>query len=448
MSDASDPPAAQPRFDPGAPHHQRPRLRPVRGFPAQADGQTVLGLADARQISEKMVFTNPSVQVILPKLDGTRDLDQIAAEIGRGLTREMLEMLVAQLDDAALIEGPTFEALWTKVKADFDSAPVLPPASTAAMADALVGQALGEGATEEQKAQLGAGKLREAMDAWMAAALKEAEDPSFDELPRAIVAPHLDYPRGWMNYGAVWGRVRVVERPDRVVILGTNHFGQCTGVCGCDKGYQSPLGVCEADGELIALMRARLGDAIFAHRFDHEREHSIELQIPWVQHCLGADGDGKFCRVFAALVHDPSVNNGESYDGAGVALQPFVEALKASLRALPGKTLVVASADLSHVGPMFGDPKPLAGEDEEAGAARHRVFSHDREMLELYRQRKPDELVASMAWQQNPTRWCSTGNLVAAMMAVEPVEVRLLNHAAAMDEQGMGMVSSAALAMF
>ena len=250
-----------------------------------------------------------------------------------------------------------------------------------------------------------------------------------------------------MKYAAVSGRIRVVDRLDRVVILGTNHFGQSTGVCARNKGYQTPFGVCEVDEALVEGMRSKLGDVLFENRFDHEREHSIELQIAWVQHCLGADDQGNFCKVFGVLVHDPAVNNGESYDGKGVALQPFVDALKETIAGLPGKTLIVSSADLSHVGPAFGDRQPLIGDSPEAAAMRERVVKHDREMLELFRQRKPDELVAAMSWQNNPTRWCSTGRLVATMLAVEPQDVQILNYAGAMDQQGMAMVSSAAMAL-
>ncbi|HYE03563.1 MAG TPA: hypothetical protein VD963_10055, partial [Phycisphaerales bacterium] len=141
------PPASptQPVFDPSAGHQQRPRLRPVRGFPVQAqtpDGQAVqmLGLADARQIASQVVVTAPAAQLVLPKLDGTRDLDQVVQEVGRGLPRQFLEGLVAQLDHAGLLEGPTFQAMLDKVRADFDAAPNLPPAATAAFVDALLGR--------------------------------------------------------------------------------------------------------------------------------------------------------------------------------------------------------------------------------------------------------------------------------------------------------------------
>lgn len=447
MTDQPTPPPT-PQFDPDAPHQQKPKLRPVRGFPAKVGEQTVLGLADARQISDRMVLTSPAVQHILPLMNGERTLDEIVAEVGRGLTREVLEQLIAQLDDASLLFGPKFDALLIRMRADFDAAPILPPASTAAFADAAVAQSLGKPPTDEQKAELGPKKLRELMDQWIAKALENAEKPSFDELPRAVIAPHIDYPRGWLNYAAVWGRMRVVDRPDRVVILGTNHFGTSTGVAACDKGYQTPLGTSPLAEDIAGRLRERLGDKLYEHRYDHEKEHSIELQVAWVQHCLGADDSGNFCKVFGVLVHDPAVNNGDSYDGNGVALMPFADALREVIAELPGRTLLVASADLSHVGPMFGDQLPLVGEKPEIEQFRDKVLGHDREMLELIRQNKPDELVAAMAWQQNPTRWCSTGNIVATLLATRPTEIQMLNYVAASDPQGMGMVSSTAAAMW
>ncbi len=440
-----------PPFDRSAPHMERPRLRQVRGFPAQAGEQQVLGLADARQITDKMVFVAPAVEAVLPHMDGSKSLDEIAAAIGRGLKREFLENLVAQLDEAGLLYGPRFDSLLATMRADFDSAPNLPPASTAAVADFLVMSELGENASEAQRAELGPAKLSAAMDQWMDAALKEADSPSFDTLPKAIVAPHIDYNRGWLNYASVYGRLRVVDRPDRVVVLGTNHFGEATGACACDKGFSTPLGTCEVDRELAEALRRAIGpahaQALFANRYDHEREHSIELQIPWIQHCLGRGDDGNFCKVLGILVHDPCVNNGESYDGQGVGLTPFVEAMRAAIASLPGRTLIVASADLSHVGPTFGDALALAGDEQEAAEARNKVFHHDREMLQMFSQGRLDEMVAAMAWQRNPTRWCSLGNMVAAYRIVGAQSAQLLNYAGAMDEHGHGLVTNVSMVM-
>jgi AmmeMemoRadiSam system protein B len=440
-------------FDPQATHMQHPRLRQVRAFPVPMqgpDGQraTFLGLADAKQISDKPpVVVAPQVRDLLLLFTGEHSLDAIVEKIGRGLTRQHLEPLVAQLDAAGLLEGPTFDGILTQMRVQFDGSTTLPPGSTVAFADMLVQADMPEGqqATEEQKASQGATKLAEAMDRWIDEALKDEENPSFDTLPKAIVAPHIDYPRGWMNYAKVWGRLRVADRPERVIILGTNHFGMGTGVVGCDKGFSTPLGECPVDADVVAGLRQRLGEPLFANRYDHEREHSIELQIAWLQHCLGKGEDGSYCKVFGALVHDPVINNGESYDGQGVALASFIDAMREVLGALPGKTLVVSSADLSHVGPMFGDRLPLIGVGPEPEQLRSRVASGDRELLGMLEANKPDNLVSAMAWQGNPTRWCSVGNLVATLGITRASEVELLHYAGAMDPQGMGLVTHAAM---
>lgn len=462
----------------------KPKLRMVRAFPAQVGEQQALALADARQITDQVVVTAPAMQLVLPLMNGERTVEQIVTEVGRGLTREVLEPFIAQLDHAALLFGPAFEAVVAKMREQFDSSPVLPPATTAAFVDNLVMQETAremgiDGAQlkdqeqvreaqervqerfaalpDSRKDEIGATKLREVFEQWIAAALKDVPNPSFDALPKAVVAPHIDYPRGWMNYAAVWGRMRVVDRPDRVVVLGTNHFGDATGVTACDKGYRTVLGTCELDAGLLDALKAKLGrenaEKLLKNRYDHEREHSIELQIPWIQHVIGADAAGNFPKVLGVLVHDPCTNNGESYDGQGLAFEPFVAALREALAMVPGKTLIVSSADLSHVGAAFGDVNQqgqamaLAGEEEGATQNRNRVFQHDREMLMMLAQNKPDDLIAAMGWQQNPTRWCSVGNMVAAVKVTQPTQVNILNYSAAMDQQGMGMVSSCAMVM-
>tara|TARA_E500000318_G_scaffold1676_8_gene2312 strand:- start:8393 stop:9769 length:1377 start_codon:yes stop_codon:yes gene_type:complete len=448
---------AQPQFDPNASHQQSPKLRNIRGVPVPVNGPegkkvTMLGLADAQQISSKMVVTHPAFQSVLPMMDGTRNIDQIVAEVGKGLQRPMLEQLVAQLDDAGLIMGPNYESLAQKMRDDFDANDTLPPGSTAQMADLLVANAVEGEPTDEQKKEMGPQKLAEQIDKWIDDSLKDTETPSLETLPAGIIAPHLDYVRGWMNYAHIYGRMRVVDRPDRVIVLGTNHFGMSTGICGCDKGFETPLGVCELDTQFLEAIGNALGQEqtqkMLENRFDHENEHSIELHIPWIQHVFGKDEAGNYPKVFAALIHDPTVNNGESYDGNGLGLDPFVDALKAAMGEVGGKTLVVSSADLSHVGPAFGDQQPLAGEDEQAVQFRSKVASHDQEMLKLIAEKKVDDLIGNLAWQQNPTRWCSIGNISAMMRTINPSQVDILNYAATMDPQGTAFVSSASVAVY
>ena len=434
---------SQPTFNPAASHQMRPKLRAVRAFPATVGEQQAMGLADAKQISDRMVMTSPAFQIVLPLMDGSRSVDEIVAQVGRGLTRPIVEPLIAQLDEAGLLFGPTFDRMLEKMKADFDSSPTLPPSATGQFADALVQQEVGEEAFavmgDAERNSKGAEKLRAFFDQCVQQAMENESNPTVESLPRAIIAPHLDYSRGWLNYAHAYGRLKGLDAPDRVVILGTNHFGEGTGIVACDKGYESPPGTCPVDQDLVRMLKASLGDLLFANRYDHEREHSIELHIPWIQHVFGTGTNSP--KVFAALVHDPVVNSGESYDGKGIGLDAFVAALKDALAKLPGRTLIVSSADLSHVGPAFGDQVQLAGDEAPAQEFRQKVIMHDQELLGLIRDGKIDELIAGMAWQQNQTRWCSVGNIAATMKVLDASEVEIFNYAGAMDQQGMTLVT-------
>ncbi|MFU8829539.1 MAG: hypothetical protein ACNA8P_08915, partial [Phycisphaerales bacterium] len=183
-------------FDPAKPHHSRPRLRPVRPVQLQHNEQPVLGLRDATQISDRMVVTSPLAQFILGHMDGNHEIEGIinaakaqAQQVGvpaqaiEQITHEPIKQLIAQLDDAGMLEGPTFEALRDKVREQFDSSDVLPPAASADFADALVAQEIGEGVTDEQKKAMGPQKLADQLDKFMDAAMEKAEDPAFDALP-------------------------------------------------------------------------------------------------------------------------------------------------------------------------------------------------------------------------------------------------------------------------
>lgn len=457
-------------FNENAVHMLKPKIRRLRGFQVPVrnqNGQVVpmLGLADQQQIAQKVVVTVPAFQQVLPLMDGSRSVGQIVHEVGKGLNADQLKHFVAQMDDAGLLYGPTFEGLRAKMRSDFDSSNALPPGVTAQFADSLVAQALQAQPTEQQKAEMGPGKVREQLDKWideLFEKLPEGTARQYDKMPRGVVGPQLDYQRGWVNYASAWGRFRGTGmKPDRIVLLGTNNFGEASGVTGCDKAFVTPLGTLPVDEALLGKLRGQLGveDAgkLMEHRYDHEREHSVELHLPWIQHVFG-QGEVGDIKVLAALVHDPMVKNGESYDGKGLALQPFMTALRAAIAELPGTTLVVGSANLSHVGPQFGDKQPLApvknqqGQvvvtPEQAQAFRDRVTRHDQDMLKILVEKKPDELVGALAWQQNPTRWNAVGSLVAAMKVVEPDEFRVLNYGVAMDQQGMAMVSSVSAAMF
>ena len=390
-------------------HIVRPHIRPIQPIPVQREGKQFVALRDPTMLQQQtMVVPVPALQV-LQQFRGDLTIDELASRFNSNA--EQLTELARGLDKLGLLWGPTFDKLEAERWDGLKGAGAFPARASASLG-------------EDEDA------CREALSGWF----EETEDPELEQPPLAIVAPHLDYQRGWPNYAAAYYPFRNVAAPDRVVILGTNHFGLGDGVVMTELGFESPLGRCPADEAVMTKMVERLGRPIIVDQLDHLPEHSIDLQIPWIQHSFGN------VPVVAALVPDPIRPMIED-DQERIGLEAFVTTLRDTLDSEGGRTLFVASADLSHVGPQFGEPRAI---DEQR---RTDVERHDREMMSKFIEGDADEFLAAMKWNKNPTRWCSIGNMAATLMLTDPQEIELIDYRQAVDERGAAMVSSAAIAL-
>lgn len=390
-------------------HILRPHLRPIQPIPVQKDGRQLIALRDPTLLTRKtMLVAAPAFQA-LQRFTGSLTIDEIAKHMG-GNSEPILE-LARGLDQLGLLWGPTFEKIEAEARARLEEAGAFPPVATSGIGD-------------DEKA------CRDKLDEYF----DKTEDPEIDEPVIGIVAPHLDYERGWPNYAAAYRCVRDADAPDRVVILGTNHFGIGDGVVLTEYGFNSPLGLCPPDQAVTERLVESLGRAVIIDQLDHLPEHSVELQLPWIQHCFGN------VPVVAALIPDPLTPMIED-DGERIATPRFLEALGETLEDVGGQTLFISSCDLSHVGPQFGEPRPV---DEQR---RFDVERHDREMMAKFIDSDADEFLAAFQWNKNPTRWCSIGSMWATLMLAQPEAVELIDYRQAYDEKGMVMVSSAAMAL-
>ncbi len=102
-----------------------------------------------------------------------------------------------------------------------------------------------------------------------------------------LVSPHA----GYMYSGPVaahgFGRLAVDGCPNSFVIIGPNHSGAGSGVSVMDSGkWGTPLGEVEVDSELASEIK-RVADIIDVDPVAHAYEHSIEVQLPFLQHLFG-----------------------------------------------------------------------------------------------------------------------------------------------------------------
>jgi AmmeMemoRadiSam system protein B len=68
--------------------------------------------------------------------------------------------------------------------------------------------------------------------------------------------------------------------PDTIVVFGTQHYSTRT-VAVSYEDHQTPLGICRVDTELARAMTA---GPIEHNEHVHAGEHSLEVQLPFVQH--------------------------------------------------------------------------------------------------------------------------------------------------------------------
>lgn len=167
------------------------------------------------------------------------------------------------------------------------------------------------------------------VDGWM----EQTSGEKLDGYPIALVVPHAGH--RWSGPTAAYGYRQLAGRTyGRVFVLGPSHHERFHGVSlpECTH-YETPLGKVPVD---VALVDELASGPLFSHNPRvHLQEHSLEIQLPFLQRVLG-----DFTLV-PMLV-------------SGVTAQE-VEQIATVLRQVvrPGD-LLIASSDFTHYGRRFG----------------------------------------------------------------------------------------------
>ncbi len=169
-------------------------------------------------------------------------------------------------------------------------------------------------------------------------ALPKAE-PSPERTSLGFVVPHAGYMYSGPVAAHAYYSLSLERRPATVVLLGPNHTGMGPSVSVYPEGFwETPLGRVPVDSELAKLVAsnsrfARLDTAA------HEYEHSLEVQIPFLQYVLK---DGFSIVPVAILNQTPRV--------AEDLAKAILSAVRASGRD-PSDFVVIATTDLTHYEP-------------------------------------------------------------------------------------------------
>jgi len=173
-----------------------------------------------------------------------------------------------------------------------------------------------------------------------------------------LICPHAGYMYSGMVAAFGFFELAQAGLPETVVILGPNHTGYGSGISLMREGlWQTPLGNIQIDTKLAdkILSKTNLIDVDqTAHRF----EHSIEVQLPFLQYLFG----DKFKLVpICFLMQD--------YPSAIDVGNALIEALSGH------NAIVVASSDLTHYeSAKQANKKDLSALDAITALDAHRFY--------------------------------------------------------------------------
>jgi hypothetical protein len=395
----------------------QPALRPLEPVPGDREG--TIGVRDPSGLASVALSLTEPAFFILTLLDGSRSLTEVQniflQRYSQPLADATLLDLVARLDESLLLEGDRFNQHYAALVLNYRAAPSRPMRNAEDLgildwADSLFDRALADAPTMEEDGRI-----------------------------VGLIAPHLDYPRGEPCYGKAYRALRESGPADRYVILGTNHFGLNSqyGPVATGLDFSTPLGTTRTDRAFIERLEERCGD-LRQGEYDHVAEHSVELQVCWLQHIFGA---GNF-QIVPVLCPDPCGPTGtQPYNGKGVDLADFAAALRETMAEDDRSTTVIAGADFSHVGPFFGDDLPL-GEP-----FLNQVRLRDELALERIESGDAEAFRQCVADGNNPTRICSAGCMYTLLAALPDARPTILGYHQAVVEAAQNCVTCAAVTL-
>lgn len=403
-------------------HH--PRLRYLEALHHTHDGNPVIVLRDPLQISDAVLMVPPALYPFLTLLDGTNSIPDIqkalTEQTGQPVSEHQIVHLVDQFDRAGFLHNARFRRLYRELLEQFRSSSLR--------------KAVHAGISYPNEAA----ELQSVISTFYTD-INGAGLPG-DRAARSLkglVAPHIDLRLGGPTYTHAYRVLAESEPPDLFVILGTGHHGLPELFSISRKDFETPLGLAKTDQDLLRLLDETLRPDRFREDLTHRTEHTIEFQIPFLQHLL-PHHEFRILPVLCSFSFE-QLRGSETLEDDR-RFEAFVGGLQSALQRLGKRVCFIASIDLAHIGPRYGDPK------SPDSKAVDKVLRLDRQMLEPASAGDPVGFFDFVADERDRRRICGFSPLYTMLSLLEGEPGRLLaHHQSQMDGSG-SFVSYASMA--
>jgi AmmeMemoRadiSam system protein B len=430
----------------------RPALRALESIvvPDKEHGR-VLVLRDTQGVTDAHAVIPPALAAVVTRFTGQVTCEAIAhavsAEIGADVPVEVVVRLADELERGLFLEGAAFHQARIRVEQEFAEARVRPAshAGGAYHGDPL---ALERYIDEACLAKATTGRGANGRNGGDGSPRTKGNGgpPKTDDAGErmvALVAPHIDPWRGAVGYGHAYGALAAAVPPeaDTFVLFGTSHAPMREPFALCRKAFATPLGAVAADEASVDALAAHAdGFDPYADQFNHKREHSLEFQVVFLKHLLG-DRAIRIVPVLAGLgAHQVS---GEDPARSEQVVR-FLDGVRSLVASRPGRVVVVAGADLAHVGPRFGDAIPYDGK------GRDRLERADRASLDRAASLDPGGFWAHVASDLDERRVCGLAPIWSLLWALGSSQARgrVLHYEQTVDGDDGSIVSHAAVGFY
>lgn len=362
---------------------------------------------------------------VISRFDGRRTCEEIArqasVELREKVPLDVVVRLATELEDALFIDGPAYRRERERIEREFAEASVR-PASHAG------------GAYHGDPDKLAAYIDDECLGAVNGASKKKKSGTL-----AALIAPHIDPWRGARSYGYAYTALRAAlpKDVDTFVLFGTSHAPMREPFSICRKAFATPLGPMEADLASIDRLAKTASFDVYADQFNHKREHSLEFQAVFLRHLLG-DRPARIIPVLAGLGE-------QQHTGKSPTQYAAIERFYAELRAIVDekRAVVIAGADLAHVGPRFGDAKPFTDRQRQV------LDETDRESLDHAERVEPEAFWAHVSKDLDTRRVCGLGPIYSLLRTMQrDAKGELTHYEQTVDAEEGSIVSHAAMGFY
>jgi AmmeMemoRadiSam system protein B len=420
----------------------RPLLRAVETIvvPDPHHGRVVV-LRDAEGVADKSVCIPPPLVPIVMRFTGEKTCAKIAeelsAELGSRVDVDVILRAAKTLEESLFLEGPAYRAARQKVVAAFHASPTR-PASHAGGAYLADPEALRDYVDAKCL-----GVARGGASAKPPRPRAERRPKGSRAGPRLVglVAPHIDPWRGAVGYGHAYGALAegLSLEADTFIVFGTSHAPMRSPFALCRKAFDTPFGAMECDAASVDRIAKAARFDPYADEFNHRREHSIEFQVVFLKHLLGARR-ARIVPVLAGLGAQQATKSDPERDSESAR---FLEAIREIVDELGPRAVLVAGADMAHVGPRFGDARAY---DE---GARGRLATTDKASLQRAAEGDALAFWSDVAKDLETRRVCGLAPIYSLLKALPgQTEGKVLHYEQTIDEEDGSIVSHAAVGFY